>query len=291
MSQTQNLPPMDPTSQPAPEKDGSDLDEAVAGLASPQSAGLSLGLFKELLLHLVKREIDATHRMTVLGWAWPLIRQLVQLAVLVFIFGSVLDLGIEDFPVFVFSGLIAWTWFSVGVNAGTSALLTERHLLYQARLPPAVLPIVAVAVPLVDVLMALPVLAVMLLVEGGIPATAVFIPVLVLGQLVLMAGIAWLASAGSVFLRDIPNVVTVGLNVLFYLTPVFYGLHTIPQKYAGLLKLNPMATVVDSYRALLLGQPYPGLGTIAYAVVFSLVAAVGGYMLFAKTQDRFVDSL
>jgi lipopolysaccharide transport system permease protein len=260
-------------------------------LASPRSAKLSPGLFKELVLHLVKREIDATHRMTVLGWAWPVVRQLAQLAVLVFIFGSVLHLGIHDFPVFVFSGLIAWTWFAGGTSAAASSLLVQRHLLLQPRLPPAVLPIVAIAVPLVDVLMALPVLAIMLLVEGGIPWTAVFIPVLILAQFVLMAGVAWLVSAGSVFLRDIPNIVAVGLNVMFYLTPVFYGLHTIPQQYVPYLKLNPMATIVDSYRALLLGQPYPGFAAVSYAVVLSLGLAMIGFVVFTKVQHRFVDSI
>jgi lipopolysaccharide transport system permease protein len=263
----------------------------VAGLASPRAATLSPGLFKELVLHLVKREIDATHRMTVLGWAWPVARQLVQLAVLVFIFGSVLDSGIKHFPVYVFSGLIAWTWFAGGIAGATSSLLSQRHLLHQPRLPPAVLPMVAIVVPLVDVLMALPVLALMLLASGGIPWTALLVPVLVLAQLVLMSGIAWLASAGSVFLRDIPNIVAVGLNVLFYLTPVFYSLHKIPQQYAGYLKLNPMATIVDMYRALLLGQPYPGALAIAYTATLSVVLMIGGYVAFHRVQHRFVDSL
>jgi lipopolysaccharide transport system permease protein len=244
-----------------------------------------------LCVHLVKREIDATHRMTVLGWAWPLVRQLIQLAVLVFIFGSVLDLGIEDFPVFVFSGLIAWTWFAVGVSGATNSLLSERHLLYQPRLPPPVLPIVAVAVPLVDVVMALPVLAIMLATENGIPATALLMPVLVIAQFVLMAGIAWLTAAGSVFFRDVPNLVAVGLNVLFYLTPVFYGLKAIPQKYEWVLKLNPMATIVTAYRAILLGQPYPGPLTIAYTLGLSVVLLGLGYFAFTRSQDRFVDSL
>jgi lipopolysaccharide transport system permease protein len=267
------------------------LADSTEGLASPRSATLSPGLFKELVFHLVKREIDATHRMTVLGWAWPVVRQLAQLAVLVFIFGSVLKLGIKDFPVFVFAGLIAWTWFAAGTTAATGSLLAQRHLLFQPRLPPAVLPIVAVAVPLVDVVMALPVLAVMLLFEQGIPWTAVFIPVLILAQLVLMSGVAWLVAAGSVFLRDIPNIVAVGINVLFYLTPVFYGLHTVPKKYTGILKLNPMATIVNSYRALLLGQPYPGLTTILYTVVFAVILAGVGFMAFTRVQHRFVDSL
>ncbi len=260
-------------------------------LVAPGTETLSPSLFKELALHLVKREIDATHRMTVLGWAWPLVRQLVQLAVLVFIFGSVLDLGIDNFPVFVFSGLIAWTWFASGCGAATASLLDQRHLLVQPRLPPAVLPIVAIVVPLVDVLMALPVLVILLQVEGGIPATALLIPVLVIAQLLLMSGIAWLTAAGAVFLRDVPNIVAVGLNVLFYLTPVFYGLHTIPQKYAGLLELNPMATIVSSYRAILLGQPLPGAFAIAFSVVVSLALLAVGYLTFIRVQNRFVDSL
>jgi lipopolysaccharide transport system permease protein len=244
-----------------------------------------------LVFHLVKRQLDSTHRMTVLGWAWPLVRQLVQLAVLVFIFGKVLNLGIENFAIFVFTGLIAWTWFSTGVAAATSSLIDERHLLYFHRLPPAVIPIVAVVVPLVDVLMALPVLGVMLLFEGGIPSTALFIPVLIVVQFVLMAGIAWLTASGSVFFRDIPNLVAVGLTVLFYLTPVFYGLHNVPERYSVVLKVNPMATIVSTYRALLLGEPYPGTGAIAFTLVLSVVLVLVGYFAFIRSQDRFVDSL
>jgi lipopolysaccharide transport system permease protein len=260
-------------------------------LITAGSTRLSPGSFSELVLHLVKREIDTTHRMTVLGWAWPLMRQLVQLAVLVFIFGSVLDLGIENFAVFVFSGLIAWNWFSAAVGVATGSLLEHRHLLYQPRLPPAVIPIVAIIVPLVDVLMALPVLVILLQLEAGIPLSALLIPVLVLAQLLLMAGIAWITASLSVFMRDVPNMVMVGLNVLFYLTPVFYGLKSIPERYVGLLKLNPMATIVSSYRAILLGEPLPGTFAIVYTIVLSVGLTVLGYVLFMRLQNRFVDNL
>jgi lipopolysaccharide transport system permease protein len=267
-------------------------DGGVASpLKAPGSVPLSPGLFKELSLHLVKREIDATHRMTVLGWAWPLLRQLIQLAILVFIFGSVLDLGIEDFPVFVFSGLIAWNWFSAGWAGATGSLLDERHLLFLPRLPPAVLPIVAVVVPLVDVLMALPVLVLLLLLENGIPATALLLPALVVVQLVLMAGLGWITSAAAVFLRDVPNIVGVALNALFYLTPVFYGLHSIPPRYRSLLELNPMATVIDGYRAILLHQPAPGGFAIVYTLVLSAALAALGYLAFTRVQGRFADNL
>lgn len=260
-------------------------------MSAPGSARLTPGLFGELVLHLVKREIDTTHRMTVLGWAWPLMRQLVQLAVLVFIFGSVLDLGIEHFAVFVFSGLIAWNWFSNGVGTATGSLLANRHLLYQPRLPPAVIPVVAIVVPLVDALMALPVLLILVQVEAGIPATAIAIPLLVLAQILLMAGIAWLTAATSVFLRDVPNMVMVGLNVLFYLTPIFYGLKVVPAEYHALLELNPMATIVTGYRAVLLGEALPGGFAIAYTLAVSAGLIALGYLVFVRLQNRFVDNL
>ncbi|HEY1854530.1 MAG TPA: hypothetical protein VGG40_08080, partial [Solirubrobacterales bacterium] len=197
------------TREPAASLDRAPPGAGGEGLVPPSEATIKPGVFKDLVLHLVKRELDSTHRMTLLGWAWPLTRQLVQLAVLVFIFGSVLDLEIEDFPVFVFAGLISWAWFSSGLGAATSAIISERHLLHYPRLPPAVIPIVAVFVPLVDVLMALPVLGVLLLLEGSMHTSAALLPLVVLVQLLLMAGLAWLTSAGSVFLRDVPNIVLV----------------------------------------------------------------------------------
>src|SRR4051794_38767860 len=159
--------------------------ESASGLTRPRAVAPTPGLFKELLLHLVKRELDSTHRMTILGWAWPLVRQLMQLAVLVFIFGSVLDLNIENFPVFVFSGLVAWTWFSTGVSTATTSVITEKHLLYYPRLPPAVISVVSVFVPLVDVLMALPVLAALVVLESDLQMSALGLPVLIIVQMVL----------------------------------------------------------------------------------------------------------
>src|SRR5580765_6191583 len=131
----------------------------------------SLDQLRELVVHLVRREVASTHRDTLLGWMWPLVRQLVQLAVLVFVFSKVIDLGIEDYPVFVFSGLIAWNWFATALAGGARSLLINRHLVFQPRLPAVVVPAVAVVVPVVDVAIALPVLVAMLVVNGDVHAT------------------------------------------------------------------------------------------------------------------------
>jgi len=211
--------------------------------------------------------------------------------VLVFVFSNVVDLGIDNYATFVFTGLIAWSWFATGITAATSSLVGQRHLLFQGRFPAAVLPIVALTVPLLDVLLALPVLLVLVATSEGIPWTVVLLPLLIVLQLVLMAGVAWLTAGASVFFRDVPNVVGVALLLLFYLTPVFYGLRDLPERYERLLQLNPLTTIVEAYRAVLLGDPAPGAGRLAAVVGVSAVVAVIGFVWFNRVQHRFVDYL
>jgi len=246
---------------------------------------------RDLTLHLAKRELDVTHRMTVLGWAWPLVRQLALLGVLVFVFSNVVDLGIDNYATFVFTGLIAWSWFAAGITAATSSLVGQRHLLFQGRFPSAVLPIVALTVPLLDVVLALPVLLVLVATNQGLPWTIALLPLLIVLQFVLMAGIEWMTASASVFFRDVPNLVGVALLLLFYLTPVFYGLRDLPRRFERLLQINPLTTIVEAYRAALLGDPAPGAARLAAVAGVSVLAAVVGFALFNRVQDRFVDYL
>jgi lipopolysaccharide transport system permease protein len=258
---------------------------------APAAAGASMARLRHLTLHLAKRELDVTHRMTALGWAWPLVRQLALLGVLVFIFSNVLELGIDNYATFVFTGLIAWSWFATGITSATSSLVGQRHLLFQGRFPAVVLPVVALAVPLLDVLLALPVLLVLVATSQGLPWTVALVPLLIVMQFVLMAGLAWMAAALSVFFRDIPNLVGVGLLLLFYLTPVFYGLRNLPDKFQRVLQLNPLTTIVEAYRAALLGDPAPGAARLAAVLGFSILVAIVGFVSFQRVQGRFVDYL
>jgi lipopolysaccharide transport system permease protein len=242
------------------------------------------------VIHLAAREIASTHRFTLLGWAWPLVRQLSQLGVLVFIFTKVVRLQISHYPEFVFSGLIAWSWFSSGVIGSSTSLYGGRHLVFRPRFPAIVLPAVAVVVPLVDVLLALPVLFVMLALSTGLSASLLLLPLLLAIQLVLMCGIGWIVAAGSVFLRDVQNLTAVAVTILFYMTPVFYPLSQAGN-FEWVLRLNPMTTLVDSYRDILLRGALPNgiaLGAIALA---SVAIAGAGLLFFHRLAPRFVDEL
>jgi len=264
-------------------------DRPAPAPARRPAAGLARSA--ELVMHLAWRELTATHRFTLLGWAWPLVRQLAQLAVLVLVFSSIFDLGIENYPVFVFSGLIAWSWFSSGLLAASTTLLAQRHLVYKARFPTIVLPLVAVAVPLVDVAMAIPVLLAMLLIQGGLEWSVLLLPPLLLVQLVLTCGLAWFAAALTVYLRDVPQLVNVALTILFYLTPVFYSTDRIPQEYRWIIQLNPMTTLIESYRAVLLGDRFPPTGHFVAVAVAGVLIAVAGLLCFRRLSGGFVDEL
>jgi lipopolysaccharide transport system permease protein len=262
----------------------------MSAIANPPAARAGLRN-TELVLHLARRELAAAHRFTALGWAWPLARQLVQLGVLVLIFSSVIDLGIANFPAYVFSGIIAWNWFASGLTAASTSLLSQRHLVFQPRLPTAVLPIVAIAVPFVDVVMAVPVLLVMAAVGGTLQWTVVFLPVVFVVEFVLMCGFAWAFAALTVYVRDVPNLVGLALLVAFYMTPVFYSLHAVPDRLKFVLKANPMTTVLEAVRALTLGGAFPAPVQVAGVVVLAGVVGAAGWATFNRMAPGFADEL
>jgi len=255
------------------------------------STAIGLRATASLVTHLTVRQLRSTNHLTLLGWGWPVARQLAQLAVLVFVFGSIFNLDVENYPVFVFIGLVAWTWFGAGLSAAATSVLGQRHLVMQPRLPTAILPMVAIAVPLVDTLFAVPVLVLMLALSSGLTWGLLVVPLLLVLQGVLMAGLAWLVAAVSVFLRDIPNLVAVVLLMLFYLTPVFYGRTSVPERFRWVLDLNPMGTLIEAHRALLLGEAAPSTLRLAGLAVVSLALAAGGLAAFRRLETRFADQL
>ena len=249
------------------------------------------GHLRDLVLHLARNEVTVRNRWTLLGAAWPVIRQLAQLGVLVFVFSSVLDLGIENYAVYVFAGLIAWNWLSTSVSEGTSSIVAARHLVFQPGFPTVALPVVAATVALVDVLVALPVLVVMLVVTGDLGWSFALLPCLLAIQLVLTVGVVWILSALTVYLRDVPHLITVGLTLLFYLTPVFYDLNRVPERYRDLLRLNPMTPLLEAYRAVLTDHPWPPVASLVAVGALSVALLALGFALFRRLSPGFVDQL
>lgn len=244
-----------------------------------------------LVGHLAVRRLKSMHRLTLLGWAWPLARQLVQLAVLVFLFSHVLKLGIANYPLFVFSGLLVWNWFQSALLAAASSFIADRHLVFSPRLPNSVLPLVAIVVPLIDTLMALPIVVVALAVTGRLsPAIFLLVPLLAV-LFVMIAGLALLLATANVFVRDTENVVAVGLILLFYLTPVFYAKQSVPAHLHWILRLNPMSATVSAARAVTLDGRLPAAADVATMLAGAGLAAAVGVLVYRRFNPDLIDEL
>jgi lipopolysaccharide transport system permease protein len=255
------------------------------------STGRDRGRIPWLVFHLVLRELQSEHRFTLLGWLWPLVRQLAQLVVLVFLFSKVFKTGIKDFPLYVFSGLLLWTWFSSGISAATASVLSQRHLLFTPRFPAPVVPLSAMSSPLVDTLMAMPVLLAMIFATNDAHWTLLLVPVVLAVLYLLIAGVSLITAALNVYYRDVYNIVVVGLLMMFYLTPVFYGLRQVPPRFLPLLHANPMTAIVNSMRAVALTGTLPTLRDAGIAVGSAVVLFTVGWLLFARMAPDFVDEL
>jgi len=245
----------------------------------------------DLAVHLARREVASAQRLTILGSAWPVVRQLAQLGILVLVFSRFLDIGIENFALFVFCGLIVWNWFSAAVPVASMSVLAKRHLALQPGFPVAIIPMVAVVVPLIDVLVVLPIFGGLVAVEGELRWSALALP-LVLGlELLLLVGVAWLVAGVSVYLRDIPTALVVVMTLLFYVSPVFYDRSIVPDDYEWVLDVNPVAVLIEASRALVLDRPGPSALELAWVTVFSCAVAALGFLAFQRLQRNFADEL
>jgi lipopolysaccharide transport system permease protein len=270
------------------EPHGMDSSESSSILVAQ---GRSRRHLADLVLHLVRRELASAYRNTLIGWAWPLMRQLAQLAVLVFLFSHVLRLNIQDYPAFVFAGLIAFTWFQASLVGAAYSIVSNTHFVTNPKFPTIALPLVAVAVPFFDVLMALPVLLVLLAVPGRLGPTALLLPLLIVLQFAFTAGVSLTASALNVYIRDVQSIVVVLLLLLFYMTPIFYGLKNVPARFHWVLRANPLTAFVNADRSVLFDGRLPALTDISIAVGSTILALAIGLFVFQRLQPGFIDEL
>lgn len=245
----------------------------------------------DLVTHLVAREFRLRYRRTVLGWLWAVGQPLARLAILGFIFTRIIPLDIPNYPAFLFTGLMAWSWFSSGVASATSSAVDRGDLLLRPGVPRAAVPVVSVLTDGLDYLAALPVLFVFLLLSGGIPVTALALPAVMFAQLLLTVGAGFALCAANVYFRDVRLFVDLALLLGFYVTPVFYAAEQLTSRYPLVVQLNPVALLLGAYRDILVEGTLPTAGAFAGLFLLCAVVCAGGYAIYRATSPTFVDEL
>jgi ABC-2 type transport system permease protein len=213
--------------------------------------------YRELLVNLVRKELKVKYKGSFLGFAWSLARPMLMLLIYYIAIGKFLKSPIPDFVVYLFSGLVAWTFFSDVVNGATSAITGNSGLIKKVYFPREILPLAVVGAALVQLVLMLGVLFAVVLLSGRHVAVLnlLWLPYALVPLLLFATAVALLMSAANVYLRDTQHLVEVGLLFWFYMTPILYAYGTVQDKLhaAGgwveqLFIANPMAVIAFGFQ-------------------------------------------
>lgn len=246
----------------------------------------------DLLIAVTARDLRVTYQGTFFSYLWWIARPLAMGVVLYFALGRVLRLDVPNYPVFLLSALFPWFWFSGTVQQSAGVLIANAGLLKKVRFPRLILPLSAVFYNTVQFLLALPVLAVFVLIAGigADVAWVVGIPLLLALQMLLLVGLSMLLAPLSVFVRDLRPALGVVLLLGFYVSPIIYPLERVPDRFKPIVLLNPVAPLLEGWRELFLEGSVPGT-ELWPAVVFTAVSLALGLAVFRSLEKHFADAL
>jgi lipopolysaccharide transport system permease protein len=247
---------------------------------------------RELLLFLVVREIQGTHRQTALGMSWIFLRPIIQMALLSLVFGRIVRVPSDGvpYPLFALAALVPWMFFANAVTKGARSLVDNLHLISKVYFPRLIIPTAGAMSGLVDFGASL---LVLLGVLGyyGLPLRwqMVYLPGLFLMTLVFALAVSlWLATL-SVRYRDVSFAVGFLLQAMLYASPVIYPVSLVPASVQWLYGLNPMSAIIQGFRWVLLGSGAPPGLTFWLAGLVAIAALISGGYVFRRTERTIVD--
>lgn len=264
--------------------------------------------YRELARNLVVRDLKVRYRNSFFGFLWALGNPLLMMGVFTIVFTVLWPQEVHKFPVFILAGLLPWNFFSTSAMGAVSSITGNAHIVKKVYFPREILPASLVLSNLVNFCLALLALFVVIFLFR-VPLTIwiILLPVVILVQAVFTMGIVFFLAAINVFYRDTEVIMDVVLMALFFMTPVFYPIERLPQSFTAfgvdlpvqrlMYILNPMASVIASYRSILYGSYTGGppgppavdffLRTSATALAFF----IAGYLFFVNRSRRFGEEL
>ena len=248
--------------------------------------------YRHLLIGWTLREIKVRYKQSLLGAAWAVLQPLSIMLVFSLVFGYLLQVPADGvpYPVFSYAALVPWTFLATSITFAVPSLVNNMNLVTKVYLPRQIFPIASVAASFVDFLIASMVFAGMMLAFGVAFTPALLALPLIVGiEIVLILGVVLLASAVNVFYRDIRFVVPLGMQLWMYLTPIIYPVSQVPPAAEPYFMLNPMAGLVEAYRAVTLHGRWPEWSTLGTAGLVSVAIFVAGYTYFRRTEWQFAD--
>lgn len=248
--------------------------------------------YVELLMNLTRREVKGRYSQSLFGAGWAVAQPLAMMAVFTLVFSRLgqMPSGGAPYPLFAFSALVPWFFFSNSVNSGTMSLVTYRNIVTKTYFPREIVPIAQVGSRLVDLAASSTLFALLLVYyQVAIGGWAAMVPVFLLLLVLFTLGTTLATSALNVFYRDVSPVVQIGLQLWLYLTPVAYPLSAVPGEYRALFLLNPLTGVVEGLRAVLVFGRAPEWDVVGVSAALIVSLFLAALLLFKRTDKYFAD--
>lgn len=248
--------------------------------------------YRELLKTSIQKEIRGRYKNSFFGVLWSFLNPLLQIAVYAIIFPLILKNDIDNYVVFLCAGLIPWTFFTTSITQAGSTFLANGNIVKKVYFPREILPIAVVTSTMVNFAISTIIILVLSLLYGmGISVYLLAYPIIMVIQFIFQLGLAFIVSSVTVYLRDIEHFIGIALQVLFYATPIVYAASSIPAEYQFIMKLNPMAYIIDAYRSIFYYHTAPDWAGLGIILLVALITLVIGYLIFKKLQKGFAEEL
>ena len=243
--------------------------------------------YRYLLKQLVRRDIVARYKRSVLGVAWTMLNPLGTMLIMTFVFSNLFK-SVQSYPVYILSGLIAWNFFAQGTNAAMSGLVWGGSLMQRIYLPRTIFGVSAIGTALVNLLLSIiPLLVVMLITQTTIHLTFLFLPISILLLTGFALGFGLLLSALAIFFPDVAEMYQILLMAWMYLTPVIYPEEIIPAQFMIIYRINPMYWMLKMFRMPVYEGVIPTLQDLWPALAWSVGMLIVGWLFFTSRSDEY----
>ena len=255
--------------------------------------------YRDLIILFVKRDLTTNYKQTVLGPLWIIINPLLSTTVFTVIFGVIAGIPTDGTPQFLFymSGNILWNFFSSCLNRASGTFLGNARLFGKVYFPRLVMPISAILYNLINFMLQTAVYVILVIVYSLIGANVhpnlliIFAPFLVLQTALLGTGMGLIISSITTKYRDLNVLVSFGVSLLMYITPVVYPISRVPENFRWLMLLNPVAPIVETYRCAFLGSGSFEWQFLLISLAVTLALLFWGVIVFNKVEKNFIDTV
>ncbi len=246
----------------------------------------------DLIIILTQKEMKVRYKSSFLGYLWSIIQPLAFAYVFFVAFKIVMRIEMENYTLFLITGLFPWQWFSNSVSIAPATFLANSSIIKKVSFPRNAIPLSIVMQDALHFILSIPVIFFFMFLYDTTPSLSLLygIPLLLSIQFLMTYGLSLLFSSLNLFFRDLERLIAILLMFVFYFTPIIYTESMIPDKYKSLINLNPIAPLMISWRNLFLeGTLDPA--SIMYSIIYSVLAYAIGYTVYKKLSWKFAEVL